>query len=184
MSIILSELILKNKIILSFIAGYGICIIAGYFHEFNLKNERHNYMQAIELKRMQFKEHVGGDTNIEIPVIKPDLISTLQFIPSSFIRVFNIPFYIEKIKSFHWIFLIENIIMHLLLIYLIYRMIFQGIELNSVYLWQLLFAISVFVLVGLVVSNICAIIRYRSIIIPFLFIPLLSMIKLNKLKKS
>jgi hypothetical protein len=177
--ILLSEFLLKKKIMLAFIAAYGMCIAAGYFYEFNLKNERHNYMKAIELKRMQFKEHIGGDANIEIPDQKPDLVHIFQYVPSSFIRVFNIPFYLEKIKSFHWIFLIENFMMYMLLIYLIYRIMCQGIELNLVYLWQLLFAITVFVLIGLVVSNIGAIIRYRSITLPFLFIPLLSMIKVE-----
>jgi hypothetical protein len=177
--VILSEFLLKKRIILSFITGYGICVAAGYFYEFNLKNEKYNYMKAIELKRLQFKGHVGGDTNIEIPDLKPDMIHMLQYVPSSFVRIFNSPFYIKKIKPFHWIFLIENIMMYLLLMYLIYRMTYQGIEFNPVFLWQLLFAIAVLVLIGLVVSNIGAIIRYRSIILPFLFIPLLSSIKKN-----
>jgi len=171
------KLLKTNKIIVAFTIVYLLFIVAGTMIPFKIKNDKMNFLQAIQLKNSQFKEHTEGNTNIDIPEINSSFTELAVNIPMAFMRVMSAPFLILNVKRFHWIFIFENIAMLLSLFYCFSLFIKRGIDINPVLLWQFLFAVSMIILIGLVVSNIGAIIRYRSIILPFLIFPLFGFVK-------
>jgi hypothetical protein len=64
-----------------------------------------------------------------------------------------------------------------LLCYLFYLIFKSGLTVHPTALWLLLFAVTMIILAGLVVTNAGAIIRYRSVLLPFLFLGIVGLIK-------
>jgi hypothetical protein len=170
----------NKRIIAVYICVYLFFILSGMLYRFSLKTEKVNYLEAIKIKNEQFRDLKGGNTFIEIPTVKPDLIYVLKSVPKALSLSLAAPFYIENKKWFHFIFIIENFMFLMIIAALFYSVIKNGFTPNSFFIWQLIFAVSILILIGLVVSNIGAIIRYRSIFIPMIFIPLYAMINRAK----
>jgi hypothetical protein len=166
-----------KKTVWIFAAVYFVFLGAGLLIQFNMKNERLNMLESVEQKQQQFQHSQRGNTDITIAPVKPTLAEMAAQVPIAFMRTLMIGFWVKPTKAFHWIFLIENIFLLLLLCYLFYIIFKSGFVIHPTALWLLLFAITMMVLIGLVVANAGAIIRYRSVLLPFMMLGIEKTIK-------
>lgn len=128
-----------------------------------------NFLKLIAIKQQLFESLATGNSKIEIEKFEPNLFYFLRQLPIAFLRGFCAPLFLNYSKPFQLIFIIENFILLLFLMLLIYCTNYKTFKWNALLMWQLLFAISMLVLMGIVVSNIGATIRYRSVVLPFFF---------------
>jgi hypothetical protein len=166
-----------KKTIIIFLSVYLTIAAAVLPMRFQLKNERLNIWQAIERKQQQFQHSQRGNTDIMITPVKPTVLGVFSNIPSAFIRTLTVGCIIKPTRLFHWFFWLENIVILLLIVALIYKIHLKGIEVSPLAIWMLLFAITLMILTGLVVANGGAMIRYRSIMWPFLLTGIAGLIK-------
>lgn len=169
---------IQSKYVLpKFITVYALTLILGLFIQFTIREKgeiyKANVMESINLKQQFFESLKGGNTAIEIDNFQPNLISAIKESPKAFFRTFCIPFYLPSFNKYQVVFVLENVFMILLLAFMLYNSKIKFLHFQPLSLWYFLFAVSLMVLIGIVVSNIGASIRYRSVplLIFFLSIP-------------
>lgn len=143
-----------------------------------------NFLEIIQVKQSFFQALSGGNSYIAIEKFNPDMAYLLKEIPLAFSRCFFAPFYLSSLNAYQWVFVIENVVIGLFALLLISHISFKKITWNNIALWQFIFAVSMMILIGIVVSNIGASVRYRSILLPFVFIFLISITDAEKLKTT
>jgi len=131
-----------------------------------------NFAEVIALKQTQFKSLEAGGTQIEVKDFQPTWTSLITNFPQALKNSIWGPFLIKPDKAMHYLIIAENIL--LLLAALLFPWITGKPRLQPFTLMCLLFSISLLVLIGYIVPNVGAIVRYRSIALPFLFIFLFS----------
>jgi len=77
------------------------------------------------------------------------------------------------------VFVLENVFILLLIGYLLLQTNFRNYHFHAHSLWYFLFAVSLMVLIGIVVSNIGASLRYRSVPLLFLLLAFLPNLKIK-----
>lgn len=164
-----------------FFAVYLITLIVGLFIQFTIREKgtvyKANVMESINLKQRFFESLKGGNTAIEIDNFQPNLISAIKESPKAFFRTLCIPFYLTSFNKYQMVFVLENVFILLLLAFIFYNATIRHFYFQPLPLWYFLFAVSFMVLIGIVVSNIGASLRYRSVPLLFLFLSLLSVLR-------
>jgi hypothetical protein len=149
---------------------------------FNLKHvdPRLDMPQVVVSKQQAFLK-LRGYSSIAISELEPTaasfLINTPQAISLSTLRPF--PSDIHHLPSLFAA--IETLLLIIIIVLsLIFRKKVSG-QKDPILLFQLLFAISLLLVIGFSVNNLGAIVRYRSIILPFLLAPALARTDWKKL---
>ncbi len=147
-------------------------IIIVCFTFFNLKYVHHalNLPQYIIERRLEFQE-LEANSRLTMRPLEPNFFSFVKAIPEAIRNVFLRPLPGEGGKKVYLIFSIELIGWWILLLILLIkgrRQPFQNIPLFS---WSLLwFGIANLLIIGYTITNIGAIIRYRSVFMPLLLL--------------
>jgi hypothetical protein len=164
-----------------FIAAYLITLFIGLTFEFTLREKgevyKANVMQSISLKQRFFETLKGGNTAIDIDDFQPELIFAFKEAPKAFFRTLCIPFYLTSFNMYQMVFVVENVFILLLIGYLLYNTSLKSYQFHPLSVWYFLFAVSLMVLIGIVVSNIGASLRYRSVPLLLLILSLLPNLK-------
>ncbi len=168
-----------------FLLIYIITLIIGLYIQFTIREKgtmyKANVIESISLKQNSFKSLKGGNTAIEIDKFNPEILSIITQSPKAFFRTLGIPFYLTSFNNYQTVFVIENVLLILLLFYFLNSFSIKTFCIHSLSIWYFLFAVSLLVLIGIVVSNIGASLRYRSV--PLLFF-LLSFLPLLRSKNN
>jgi hypothetical protein len=141
-----------------------------------------DFPQAVVDKQQSFMQLKGSNSNIPIRQLEPNAISFIKNTPQA-INLSTIRPYPSDVK--HILSLAASIeINALLLLFVLFLIIHRGALLkppDSLVYFCLFFSFSVLLAIGFSVNNLGAIVRYRSIIIPLLVIPMAAGLDWNKL---
>jgi hypothetical protein len=142
-------------------------------------NSEFDFPQAVVTKQQEFL-HLPGNVSIPIEELKPTAISFLKNTPEAF-TLSTIRPYPGDVK--HILSLAAAVeINFLLLMFLAFLFIRRnGLQLNNLIYFCLFFSFSLLLAIGFSVNNLGAIVRYRSVIIPLLVVPMAAQIDWKKL---
>jgi hypothetical protein len=141
-----------------------------------------NFPQYIVEKQSEFSKLDGAST-VAVGNLEPTLFSFIKFLPSAIDMAFLRPHITEAISFSHIPAVIENM---LLLVIVLITIIFfrQHAKLSPGTLFCLFFSLSILLLSGYTITLSGAIVRYRSIALPFLITPLLGLIDIKTVKEQ
>ncbi|NOT50776.1 MAG: hypothetical protein HOP10_05825 [Chitinophagaceae bacterium] len=136
-------------------------------------NPRFDFPQAVVNKQQEFINLKGGST-IPMKELKPNAISFLQSTPQAF-TLSTIRPYPNDVK--HILSLAAALEINALLLLFILFLFFHknGIASRNFLHFCLFFSFTVLLAIGFSVNNLGAIVRYRSVILPFLVIPMIAL---------
>lgn len=137
-----------------------------------------NFPQYIISKQAEFNA-LTGSSKVDLPVLRPNFLSFAAFFPSAFDLVFFQPHAGELKNASYVVAFLENLFIITLAVA---SLLFQKINkrIPPLLLLFLFFSVSVLLLCGYTVTFIGAIVRYKSIVLPFLSLFLLLSVS-NKL---
>jgi hypothetical protein len=130
-------------------------------------------LQQIANKQEQFVALRAGNSNIPLPAMEPTLIGLAKNIPYSLYNQFIAPYNLSKTSHLYWLAIIDHTWFLLLVVIGLFSIRKPLLE-KPPLLTALFFGLMLLVLIGLIVPNVGAILRYRSLAIPFILLPLLS----------
>ena len=160
---------------------YSLRIFAGTYILFGILffsirylNSNFDFPQAVVNKQQEFIKLQGGST-IPIKELKPNAISFLKNTPQA-ITLSTIRPYPSDVR--HILSLAAAIEINLLLLLFILFLFFRtnGLSSTDLICFCLFFSFSVLLAIGFSANNLGAIVRYRSIIIPLLVVPMAAQI--------
>lgn len=136
-------------------------------------DSRLDFPQAVVNKQQEFIKLKGGNSSIPIKELEPNAISFLKNTPQainlSAIRPY--PSDVRHILSLAAAIEI-NILLLLFLVFIIWHR--NGLKSKNLIFFCIFFSFSVLLAIGFSVNNLGAIVRYRSIIMPLLVVPMLT----------
>ncbi|HEY6502912.1 MAG TPA: hypothetical protein VIZ28_02950 [Chitinophagaceae bacterium] len=155
-----------------FTGVYFFCGIA--FFTARYINPRFDFPKAVVDKQQAFLRLQGGASAIPIKELEPTAGSFLKNTPQAVTLSFFRPFPGDVMHLLSLAASIEiNLLLLLFILFLFFRKKNEAISKNAIYLCVFL-SISVMLAIGFSVNNLGAIVRYRSIILPLMIIPLVA----------
>ncbi len=133
---------------------------------------------SIVTRQQEFMK-LGGNSAIPIHLLEPNFISFLQSLPQALNHAFCRPYLLEAKSLFYWPAALEVIAFWLLVALFVLRPK-RPIAIPNAVLFCWLVALIILVVIGYTVPYLGAIVRYKSIVLPFLFVPFLGMIDWKK----
>jgi hypothetical protein len=155
-----------------FTTVYALCAIlfftAGSIHP------RLDFPNAVVEKQQAFLRLQGGASTIPIKELEPSFKSFIKNTPQTVVLSFLRPFPGDVRHLLSFAACVEiNLMLLLFILFLFFRKRNGPISKNAIYLCTFL-SISVMLAIGFSVNNLGAIVRYRSIILPLMIIPLVA----------
>ncbi|MEI9808286.1 MAG: hypothetical protein WDO16_10660 [Bacteroidota bacterium] len=153
-----------------FVSVYFFCgllfFTARYIHP------RFDFPKAVVDKQQAFLQLQGGASAIPIKELQPTAASFLKNTPQAVTLSFFRPFPGDVMHLLSLAASIEiNLLLLLFLLFLFFRKKNSAVSKNAIYLCVFL-SISVMLAIGFSVNNLGAIVRYRSIVLPLMVIPM------------
>lgn len=167
--------------LLSFLAVYGFSTLL--FFTSGYVSPRANLPQYVVSRQQSFIE-IGkaGNSTIPIKALEPDFKSFLSNGPQAFNHAVLRPYFSEVVSVQYLPFAIEIFIIELLfVIFLVYRK--KHVVVNPLIYFGLFFSITMFFMAGYTVPIIGAVVRYRSIYLVFLVLPMLCYTDWDRVRK-
>lgn len=142
-------------------------------------NPELNAAKIISNKQKEFLEIGEVNTQLTTDSLHYTVKDYLGSFPSAVNHVFLRPYLWEKAAADSIFFALEICCYLFLLIFCIYKYPEKFTQIHPFVLCTVIFSLSVLLLIGYIVPAYGAIIRYRSIFLPFLLIPIINMINLK-----
>jgi hypothetical protein len=167
-------------------AVYGLGLTAFFAARLIMPNL--DFPAYVVSKQNEFKL-LGGNSQLALPLLEPDFMSFVKFLPSAIDIAFLRPHVTETINMAYWLSIAENIFLYALILAALfsifiaknnYRQLFPATQ--ALIIFCLCFALSNLLLSGYTITLTGAMVRYRSFALPFLITPLLSLIHISKKK--
>ncbi|HEX7905609.1 MAG TPA: hypothetical protein VF487_17175 [Chitinophagaceae bacterium] len=142
-------------------------------------NPEFDFPQAVVAKQQEFLQ-LKGNSSIPIEELEPTALSFLKKIPEAF-TLSTVRPYPGDVR--HILSLAAAVEINLLLAMFLILLFFQtnGIQSKNLVYFCLFFSFSLLLAIGFSVNNLGAIVRYRSIIIPLLVVPMAAQIDWKRL---
>ena len=139
-----------------------------------------DFPQAVVNKQQEFIQLKGGNSSIPIEELEPNAISFLKNMPQainlSAIRPY--PSDVRHILSLAAAIEI-NVLLLLFAVFLIWHR--NGLKSKNLVYFCIFFSFTILLAIGFSVNNLGAIVRYRSVIMPFLVVPMLASLDWGRL---
>lgn len=127
-----------------------------------------NFLEIVASQQNQFLAINEGNTQIDVLSFAPTLSSLFTNLPVALKNSVAGPFLISPDSISHLTVMAENSVLFLAFFLTLF---WNGKpKSNALSLWFLIFALNLLVLIGYIVPNVGAIVRYRSLTLPFLFL--------------
>jgi len=168
---------------------YGLAIFSSLYLLFGILffasryiNPRFDFPQAVVNKQKEFIDLAGG-SSIPIRQLKPDAISFLINSPQA-ITLSTIRPYPSDVR--HILSLAAAIEVNALLLMFVLFLIWpkKNLQSKNLLYFCIFFAMSILLAIGFSVNNLGAIVRYRSVILPLLVIPMAASIDWRRIGKK
>lgn len=130
-------------------------------------------LQQIAYKQQQFTALRAGNSNIALPAMQPSLTGLAANLPHALYNQFIAPFALPKSSHFYWPALVDHTWFLLVFVAGLFT-IRQPLLEKPPLLTAFFFGLMLLVLIGLIVPNLGALLRYRSLAIPFMLLPLIA----------
>ena len=140
-----------------------------------------DFPQAVVIKQQEFLK-LGGGSAVFVEHLQPHFISFMTNAPQAF-SLSTIRPYPSDVRHLLSLAAAVEIVILLLLFILFLLMRRNGVRLSPFILFCLFFSFSVLLMIGYSVNVLGAIVRYRSIVFPFLVVPMMAMINWDRLGK-
>ena len=168
---------LRIKPILVFSGAYLLFAIA--FFSLKYISPKLDFPKAVVNKQQSFLSLQGGSP-IPVTVLKPTILSFLKNMPEA-LSLSSMRPYPSDVK--HLLSLAAsteiNILLFCFILFLLWRK--NGKPIRPFLLFCLFFSFTVLLTIGYTVNFLGSIVRYRSIVLPFLVIPMMALIDWNKI---
>ena len=175
-----------NKIILKFIFVHALFIIGVIFSGYIFSD--YNILKIISLKQKDFIEHVQTIGNvgsyIEIPLLDENVLSFVKNTPQALINSFFRPHILESRTIMMLLSAVENCLIIITIVFVAIYSSYKQIRNKAAFWFCISFTLLLFTLCGLTTPVLGALVRYRVPGIPFLFIALIILFDLEKIKAS
>jgi len=166
---------------------YGLVIFGSLYLLFGVLfftaryiNPRLDFPQAVVNKQQEFMQLKGGNSSIPIKELQPTAISFLKNTPQainlSTIRPY--PRDVRHILSLAAAIEIDGLLL-MFALFILFRT--NGLRSKTLMYFCIFFSLSLLLAIGFSVNNLGAIVRYRSVIMPFLVIPMAAQIDWQRL---
>ncbi len=152
------------------IFGLFVAVVSTYFPDYSAA-------KILAQKQLDFISMVNtsnSGSKFEIPILDNSLFSLIKNSPTALLNSFLRPWIWESKVWPQTLAAIENIIIICATFVLMLKFRISKVEHRNVALFALFFSILLFILVGLITPNMGALVRYKSIGLPFFFIMLVS----------
>lgn len=140
--------------------------------------------EVIIEKRQQFEDLKQGNTSINLEDIEPNLISLLKNSPKALFNTLIRPHFLEANTIFLKFAMVENLIIALLIILTFLNFHKLSLKESNFIIFMFLYSLFLLLIIGWIVPNIGAILRYRSIALVILIPSLVFVIEKIKIQKS
>jgi hypothetical protein len=162
----------------AFIYVYAFCIVLFFVSPF--LHPKLNFPKYITLKQQEFKKLNGGSA-VVVQDLEPQFSSFIKYFPNAVDMAFLRP-HISEIKNKSYIpAILENLII-LIIPVICFAFKKENFQLNNFSLACLCFAFSILLITGYTITFSGAVVRYKSLILPFLIAPFLSLLDINKIR--
>jgi hypothetical protein len=167
---------------------YGLAIFTSLYLLFGILfftiryiNPKLDFPQAVVNKQQEFKKLTPGNSTIPMKDLEPTAVSFLKNTPQA-INLSTIRPYPSDVR--HILSLAAAIEINLLLLLFILFLFVRknGVKAKNLMYFCVFFSITVLLAIGFSVNNLGAIVRYRSVIVPLLVIPMAAQIDWNRIK--
>ena len=166
---------------------YGLAIFCSLYLLFGILfftiryiNPRFDLPQAVVNKQQEFIKLQGGGSTIPIKQLQPNAISFLKNTPQAFTLSTIRPYPSDVRHILSLAAAIEiNTLLLMFLVFLFFRT--KRLQSKNLVYFCIFFSFSILLAIGFSVNNLGAIVRYRSVIIPLLVIPMAAQIDWSRL---
>ena len=166
---------------------YGLAIFCSLYLFFGILfftiryiNPRFDLPQAVVNKQQEFIKLQGGGSTIPIKQLQPNAISFLKNTPQAFTLSTIRPYPSDVRHILSLAAAIEiNTLLLMFLVFLFFRT--KRLQSKNLVYFCIFFSFSILLAIGFSVNNLGAIVRYRSVIIPLLVIPMAAQIDWSRL---
>lgn len=139
-------------------------------------------VNAVVIKQNEFSQ-LGGNSAVDVTLVKPTFISFLLNFPQAISLSILRPYPSDVHHLLSLAAAIEVFCFYILIVFFfLYRK--NGVALSPFLLFCLFFSFSVLLMIGYSVNILGAIVRYRSIALPFLFVPIIAQIDWKRIGAS
>ncbi|MES2881128.1 MAG: hypothetical protein V4676_03195, partial [Bacteroidota bacterium] len=139
-----------------------------------------NFPEAVVIKQQEFFK-LGGKSAVRVDSLKPRLSSFLQNAPGAFSITTIRPYPADVRHLLSLAAAVEiNLILVLVLLFAFYRR--KPVQLNPFLFFCICFSFATLMMIGYSVNVLGAIVRYRSIVFPFLIVPMVASINWQQIK--
>ncbi len=163
----------------SFTIVYSICLVA--FFVLPQINKQLNFPGFIVSKQQEFKLLVGGSM-VQTKNLQPSFLSFVDYLPTALQMVFFRPQINEITNKSYLPAITENLLILFVFVLLLFYKKTTN-QPNPLIIACLFFAVTILIITGYTVTFSGAIVRYKSFVLPFLLVPISSMINFEKLTK-
>jgi hypothetical protein len=141
-----------------------------------------NLSKAMADKQSEFRV-LKGNSNVDLPVMEPEIISILKILPKSFQNTFLRPVPVTMKNKGLWFYGLENYaVLFLLLLVLVFMD--KNAFRKPMPLFLIVFSISAILVIGTIVPNLGAISRYKAPAILFLVLGCILILDEKRLIRS
>jgi hypothetical protein len=169
------------RIIASLIASIGFLFFLYSHHTFFCE-----IITSIISKRNEFITlglQVNAGSLLEKSLFPIDCSQIWNLLPQAFLNTFYHPFILDTGGSlFEKLFAIENTLLLLCFVYLTFKVQIPKGRKLQLFIFCISFSVMNYLIIGLSVPILGAIVRYKVIALPFLLVSLLTLVNLNKIK--
>lgn len=171
----------KSKIqaIIPYVVTYGFLLLIVVLYDVVVPNEYRLAYLISDFQNSFIKS--AGNTSFEVEKVSNSWVRILGFLPEHFLNSFIHPIYNKCVSDWCRLASIESIVLSCMFVVGLTKVKYKYLFNNSIALFCLSIGFSLMMIIGVVVNNAGAIVRYRSVAIIFILIGLLlSSYKMSK----
>lgn len=162
----------------------SLILFIGFLNFQKIPSYNKTGFEVIVEKRGQFEDLKGGITAIELDPIEPNFYSLIKNSPKALFNTIVRPHFGDIKSSFLALTSIESLVFSLMFIMSFFYFKKLNAKENNLVIFMLLYSISLLLIIGWIVPNIGAIIRYKSISLIIMTPTLLFVVLKNKRLKK
>ncbi len=169
----------KIKSVYPYLITYGMILLSLVLFDF-VAPEKYRLVNLITEFQSSFINS-DGNTSFQIDVVDHSWYRIFLYFPNLFINGFIHPIYSQCITDWCRLAAIETILLCVVIVFSLFKIKWRYLLDNSIALFCLSIGFTLISIIGIVVNNAGAIVRYRSIAVLFILIGLiLSSLKISK----
>lgn len=161
----------KNIAIVPYLVIYGSLIVSLLIFDSIVPNDYRIANKISEFQKAFIKSK--GNTSFEIDVISNSWMNILELLPVQFVNGFIYPLYNQCFSDWCRLASVESVLITFIIVLCLFFVRIKSLIINRIALFCLSIGLSWMTIIGIVVNNAGAIVRYRSIALLFILFGLL-----------